>query len=195
VPEVNFSAWASHVGVSKYTTCRGYHADTLPVPARRAGRLILVGSGASSEPSRTVICARVSSTDQRADLDRQIARLSSWVTAGGQAVSEMVTEVGPAVNGRRRKLGRILAEPTATQIVVKHRDRLARFCVEHLQAALAGQGWQIVILDAAEVEDDLVRDMTEVLTSFCARLYGRRRARNRALRALGCAQGAPTLAE
>jgi len=45
-----------------------------------------------------------------------------------------------------------------------------------------------VVLDDGEVDDDLVRDMVEVLTSFCARLYGRRSARNRALKAVGCAQ-------
>jgi putative resolvase len=42
-----------------------------------------------------------------------------------------------------------------------------------------------VVLDAGEVDDDLVRDMVEVLTSLCARLYGRRSARNRALEAVG----------
>lgn len=47
-------------------------------------------------------------------------------------------------------------------------------------------GWWC--FDDGEVEDDLVRDMVEVLTSFCARLYGRRSARNRALKVVGCAQ-------
>jgi putative resolvase len=60
--------------------------------------------------------------------------------------------------------------------------------VEHLEAALAAQGRRIVVLDPAETSDDLVRDMVEVLTSFCARLYGRRGARNRALRALNAAK-------
>jgi putative resolvase len=45
-----------------------------------------------------------------------------------------------------------------------------------------------VVIGDSEVTDDLVRDMVEVLTSFCARLYGRRSARNRALKAVGCAQ-------
>jgi predicted site-specific integrase-resolvase len=52
--------------------------------------------------------------------------------------------------------------------------------------ALAG-GRRLIILDPDEVDDDLVRDVTEVLTSFCARLYGRRSARNRAGKALRCA--------
>ena len=58
---------------------------------------------------------------------------------------------------------------------------------ELLEAALSAHGRRLVVIDDGEVEDDLVRDMTEVLTSFCARLYGRRSARNRAEKALRCA--------
>jgi putative resolvase len=61
---------------------------------------------------------------------------------------------------------------------------LARFGVEYLAAALAAQGRRIVAVEEAETTNDLVDDMVEVLTSFCARLYGRRGARNRAMRAV-----------
>jgi putative resolvase len=134
------------------------------------------------------IYARVSSYDQRFDLDRQVARLTEWATTQGMAVSEVVTEVGSGVSGRRPKLSRLLADATVTTIVVEHRDRLGRFGVEHLESALSAQGRQILVVDDAEVDDDLVRDMTEVLTSFCALLYGRRGARNRADKALNCAK-------
>jgi len=59
---------------------------------------------------------------------------------------------------------------------------------ELVEAALSAHGRRLVVVDDAEVDDDLVRDMVEVLASLCARLYGRRSARNRALKALGCAQ-------
>ena len=75
-------------------------------------------------------------------------------------------------------------------IVVERRDRLARFGVEHLDAALAAQGRRVLVADAGETADDLVRDMIEVLTSMCARLYGRRGARNRAMRAVTAAKNA-----
>jgi putative resolvase len=65
---------------------------------------------------------------------------------------------------------------------------VARFGAGYLQAALAAPGRQIMVLGPGVVEDDLVRVMTGLLTWFCARLYGRRGARNRAPRALGCAQ-------
>jgi putative resolvase len=59
---------------------------------------------------------------------------------------------------------------------------------ELVESALAAHGRRLVVLDGGEVDDDLVRDMVEVLTPFFARLYGRRPARNRALKAVGCAQ-------
>lgn len=104
------------------------------------------------------------------------------------SVDEVVTEVGSGVNGKRRKPARLLADPTASTVVVEHRGRLARFGVEHLEAALSAQRRQVLVVDPGEVDDDPVGDMTEVLTSFCARLYGRRGARNRAVKALGCAK-------
>ncbi|MDT0470491.1 recombinase family protein, partial [Streptomyces gibsoniae] len=72
-------------------------------------------------------------------------------------------------------------------VVVEHKDRLGRMNVELIEAALSATGRQLVVLDDGEVEDDLVRDMVEVLTSFCARLYGRRSAKNRARKALEAA--------
>jgi putative resolvase len=133
-------------------------------------------------------CTRVSSRGQRQDLGRQVARITGWATASGRAVSEVVTEVGSGLNGKRPKLRRILSAPSAGVVVVEHRDRLARFGVEHLEAALAAHGREIVVADPGESTDDLVRDMIEVLTSMCARLYGRRGARNRAMRALTAAR-------
>lgn len=82
----------------------------------------------------------------------------------------------------------MLADRTATVIVVEHRDRLARFGVEYLEAALAAQGRRVVVVGPGEASDDLDRDKIEVLTSYCARLDGPRGARNRALRAVTCAQ-------
>ena len=66
--------------------------------------------------------------------------------------------------------------------MVEHRDRLARFGVEYSDAALAAQGRRLVVVEEAEVADDLV------LTSFCARLYRRRSARRRAQAALVATQ-------
>lgn len=159
------------------------------MPARKAGRLILVDDQPAdrSRRARTAVYARVSSADQKPDLDRQVARVTAWATTEQIAVDKVVTEVGSALNGHRRKFLALLRDPSVKRIVVEHRDRFCRFGSEYVEAALAAQGRELVVVDSAEVDDDLVRDMTEILTSMCARLYGKRAAQNRAKRALAAA--------
>jgi len=160
------------------------------VPAVRVNqRTILVSPVAalSAPPVALGLYARVSSHDQKADLDRQVARLSQWAAKAGHPVERVEAEVGSGMNGSRTKLRRLLADPKVSTVVVEHRDRLARMNTELVEAALAAHGRRLVVIDDGEVTDDLVRDMVEVLTSFCARLYGRRSAKNRAEKALRCA--------
>ncbi|ADG06793.1 MULTISPECIES: IS607 family transposase [Kyrpidia] len=186
---MKLSDWARQQGISYMTAWRWWKDGKLPVPARQTeSGTILVDVPPSRKDGRTVVYARVSSHDQRSDLDRQVSRITQWATERDLVVDEVVTEVGSGMNGKRPKLRRILADARVTTIIVEHRDRLARFGVEYLESALAAQGRHIVVVDSGETRDDLVRDMIEVLTSFCARLYGRRGARNRALRAVTAAK-------
>ena len=189
---VNLKEWAAREGVHHVTAYRWFREGKLPVPARRAGRLILVDP-AATEPAPqgvTVVYARVSSADQEPDLDRQVARVTTWATGQHLTVSRVVTEVGSALNGRRKKFLVLLRDPAVSTIVVEHRDRFARFGAEYVEAALSAQGRRLLVVDPAEVDDDLVRDVSEILTSLCARLYGRRAAANRAGRAVAAATSA-----
>lgn len=182
---VKLAEWARANGVHPQTAYRWFREDRLPVPARRLeSGTIWVDGPSAYDAGRTVVYTRVSSHDQRADLDRQVALLTDWATSNGHIVGEVVCEIGSGLNGKRPKLRRILSDPSATVMVVEHRDRLARFGVEHLEAALAAQGRRVIVADPGETTDDLVRDMIEVLTSMCAQLYGRHGARNRAMRAV-----------
>jgi predicted site-specific integrase-resolvase len=186
---MNLAVWAERNGVARVTAYRWFRAGVLPVPARKVGRLILVDepAGEAGPQPRTAVYARVSSADQKADLDRQVARVTAWATGEQIPVDKVVVEVGSALNGHRRKFLALLRDPTISRIVVEHRDRFCRFGSEYVEAALAAQGRELVVVDSAEVDDDLVRDMTEILTSMCARLYGKRAAQNRAKRALAAA--------
>ena len=187
---MKLSEWARREGIHYTTAWRWWRAGKLPVPARQTSTGTILVEVEPRRAGRLVVYARVSSHDQRVELDRQVARVTRWATRQGLAVDEVIGEVGSGLNGRRPKLARLLADPTATTIVVEHRDRLARFGVEQLEAALGAQGRMLVVVDPGETDDDLARDMIDVLTSFCARLYGRRGARNRAMRAVTCAKQA-----
>jgi len=191
---VNLKEWAAVTGISYATARRRYESGTLPVPAYRLGRLIMVGepiTGATAESGQTVVYARVSSADQQPDLDRQVARVTVWATGQKLGVDRVVTEVGPALNGHRKKFLALLGDPAVSTIVVEHRDRFARFGAEYVEASLSAQGRRLLVVDPAGVDDDLVRDVTEILTSLCARLYGRRAAADRARRAVQAATGGP----
>ena len=133
--------------------------------------------------------ARVSSADQRLDLDRQVARVTEWATGQHLSVDRVVSEVGSVLDGHRGEFLALLRDPKVATIVVERRDRFARFGAEYVEASLAASGRRLLVVDPAEVDDDLVRDVTEILTSLCACLYGRRAAADRAARAVAAATG------
>lgn len=188
---MKLAEWARLEGIHPQTAYRWFRQGKMPAPAEKTpSGAILVHDPKyqrNTGTARTVVYARVSSHDQSASLDGQVARAVRAAVQAGLTVDDTVTEVGSGLNGKRRKLSRLLADPTVATIVVEHRDRLARFGVDHLEAALAASGRRIVVVDDGETDDDLARDMVDVLTSMCARLYGRRGARNRAQKALRCA--------
>ena len=154
---MNLKEWAEREGVHHVTAYRWFREGKLPVPARRVGRLILVDPAATEPaPAGTVaVYARVSSADQQSDLDRQIARVTTWATGQGLHVDRVVTEVGPA--GHRKLFLGLLRDPAVSTIVVEHRDRFARFGAEYVDAALAAHGRKLLVVDpTVEVDDDLV---------------------------------------
>ena len=163
----------------------------MPVPFERTATGAIIvhdpkyeNTTPTTAAGRTVCYARVSSNDQKNDLQRQGDRLKAFAFNMGVDAPEVVTEVGSGVDDKRRKLNKLLADPTVTTIIVEHRDRLARMNVGLVESALKAQGRRILVVDDAERDDDLLRDMTEVLTSFCARLYDRKSAKRRAEQAL-----------
>jgi predicted site-specific integrase-resolvase len=179
---MRLAAWARRQGISYKTAWRWVKDDVMPVPWQQSPTgTILVDAPMEEKPSVVALYARVSSHDQRGDLDRQLARLSSYAAEHDLHVVEAVAEVGSGLNGKRRKLLRLLSDATIAAVVVEHRDRFARFGSEYLEAALAASGRRLIVVDSSEMNDDLVQDMISVLTSFCARLYGKRSARNRAI--------------
>ena len=119
------------------------------MPARQTPTGTILVDVPERKEAGAVLYARVSSADQRADLDRQVARLAAFAA-------------------------------------FEHRDRLARFGSEYIEAALAASGRRLLVVEPDEVKD-VVADMIDVLTSFCARLYGRRSARRRAEKAIKAA--------
>ena len=177
---IRLSQWAAQYGMHRMTAWRHYNAGTLPpeLQPKKIGNIIYVLAHPETPPGRAVGYARVSSTEQKAHLENQANRL--WAYAG---------QNGMLLNDCRPKLRKLLSDPTVHTMIVEHRERLARFGVGMVEAMLQARGGALIVIDDAEVPDDLVRDMTEILTCFCARLYGKRSAANKARRAMEAASG------
>lgn len=187
---------AAREGLNEQTVWKWCRENRMPVPFERSGSVWLIHDPKYETPAvpavgnRTVCYARVSSADQKTDLTRQADRLKAFAISMGVESPEVVTETGSGMNDRRRKLNRILADPTVGTIIVEHRDRLACMNAGLVESVLKAAGRRLIVVDDTELDDGLVRDMTEVLTSFCARLYGRRAARNKVEAALKAARDA-----
>lgn len=184
---MKLSVWAKQQGITYKTAWRMWKAGRLPVPATQLATGTVILDVPEQASVGVALYARVSSADRKADLDRQLARLSEYAAKQRLVVIDAVKEVGSGLNGHRRNIVRLLRNPQVNAVVVEHRDRLMRFGIEYVEAALAAQGRRLIVVDQSEVTDDIVRDIHEVLVSMCARLYGKRAAKNRAARALAAA--------
>jgi predicted site-specific integrase-resolvase len=126
------------------------------------------------------IYARVSSSENKNNLEHQRERLESYCAARGYKVLKVVSEVGSGLNDKRPKLEKLLTDESVKMIVVEHSDRLARFGLNYIKKLLELQGRKIeVINEQGNNRDDLMQDFVSIITSFCARLYGMRRNKRR----------------
>src|SRR4051794_17441883 len=122
---MKLSTWSKQQGITYRTAWQWFKDGKLPVPAiRTATGTILVKDTAFEKMKEVTLYCRVSSSDQKGDLDRQIARLAQYSQTQGFAVTQIVSEVGSGLNGRRSKLMRVLKDKNVQIILVEHRDRL-----------------------------------------------------------------------
>jgi|ERR1035438_207768 putative resolvase len=172
-------------GVCYQTVYRWFRAGIMPYPCRQLPNGTILVDYTETKPvadvkTKIVVYARVSSSDQKDDLDRQVGRICLWATENKLPPNQTVKEIGSGLNGRRKGLIRVLADPELKAIIVEHKDRLARWGWEFIAAALTARGVQLYVVDPTETVDDITQDLIDVTTSVCARLYGKRGAKNKA---------------
>lgn len=174
--------YAKQMGVRYETAWRWFRDGK--IQGRRIGSHTIVITEGQEEPTavpqRVAIYARVSSAENTGNLDSQAERLAAYCTARGYQVAKVVKEVGSGINDARPKLLALLADAGISLIVVEHKDRLTRFGFRYLDTLLANQGRAIEVVNQAENgTEDLLADLTAIVYSICARLYGQRRAKRK----------------
>lgn len=175
--------YARQQGVSYRTAWRWWKAGKLPGRQMDTGTTILIvtePARASTPSPRVAIYARVSSAENKGTLESQAERLAAYCAARGYQVAKLVKEVGSGVNDARPRLLALLDDQSIGLIVVEHKDRLTRFGFRYLDTLLKAQGRAIEVVNQAENgTEDLLADLTASVYSFCARLYGQRRAKRK----------------
>lgn len=169
------------------TAVRWFHRGMIPNARQTETGVILIDDSESYAPVKnkrvkTIIYSRVSSSEQRkTNLESQAERLRVYAIANGWTVDGIVKEVGSGLNDERPLLAKTLRDPGLLRLVVEHRDRLTRFGFHYLEIMGEQMGFQIVVADKTldGDRDDLMADFTSIITSFCARLYSRRRAQHK----------------
>ena len=181
---MKLSTYAKKLGISYKTAWRWYTDGKLDAYRADSGTIIVREQ--VETPKGIALYARVSSAEQKADLERQIDRLQTYAIAKGYKVDKIVTEIASGLNDQRPKLTALLTDKAIGLIVIEHRERLTRFGFNYIVNLMQMQGRAIEVIFPNETKDDLVEDFIAVITSMCARLYGRRGNKNRAERLKKC---------
>jgi len=179
---MKLAVWAKKQGVAYLTAYRWFRNGTLPVRATQTltGTILIEENPIPTDNHDAWVYARVSSNDKRGDLDRQAERCIDFCKARGWVVRQVIKEIGSGMNDSRPKLTKLL-EGNPTRIVVEHKDRLTRFGFHYFEVLLPRIHCELIVMDRdTEAKDDLMKDLMAVITSFCCRIYGLRRGRNKA---------------
>jgi putative resolvase len=186
---MKLSRYANQAGVSYKTAWRWWKQGQLDAYQTPTGTVIVRDATLSAPTTgRVALYARVSSAEQKADLERQMQHLRDYAAAKGYAVSKEVREIASGLNDHRPKLAKLLTDPTIGTLIVEHRDRLTRFGYEYIRQLLETQGRRLEVLFPSETANELVADFVAVITSMAARIYGQRNSRRKAERIRACVE-------
>lgn len=186
---MKLSDYAKTLGVSYKTAWRMWQRGELNAVKLPSGTII-VNIRQTSAVKRAIVYTRVSSSENKSNLDSQAKRVESYCIAKGYQIVGIVKEVGSGVNDHRKQLIKLLEANNYDLIVVEHKDRLTRVGFNYIQVLLKNLNKEVEVINLAEErKDDLMQDFVSIITSFCARLYSLRRRTRKTECLINCLEG------
>ena len=192
---ISISKAAKILGVSEITLRRWDKEGRLPSIKTKGGhrrydlskiRPETVHKFDFADNRKTIAYARVSSHDQKDDLERQKQVLELFCSKNGWTF-EIISDLGSGMNYHKKGLKKLLdaiLDDNIGRLVLTHKDRLLRFGAELVFSICEAKGVEVVIINKGEdptFEEDLAMDVLEIITVFSARLYGSRSKKNKKL--------------
>lgn len=179
---MKLSEYAKKTGISYQTAWRMWKRGQLNAYQLPTGTVVVkIEDETTSVDLIACIYARVSSAENKKNLEAQAQRLTNYAIARGYRIYKVVKEVGSGLNDNRKQLAKILVDDNYNILIVEHKDRLARFGTNYLSLLLEKTGKKLEIVNLADnSKDELMQDLIAIITSFCTRLYGLRRSKRKA---------------
>jgi predicted site-specific integrase-resolvase len=177
---MKLSDWAKEQGICYLTAYRWFKSGKIKNAIQYDTGTILIKNGSDElKQERIVIYCRVSNVSRKKEIDYQIKRCEDYALAKGYQISNTYKEIASGMNDKRKELIKMI-NSSPTIIIVENKDRLTRFGFNYLDILLQKLGCSIEVINfSKEDEEDLVKDMISIITSFCCRLYGLRRGQNK----------------
>ena len=185
---MRLSVYAKKTGVTYKTAFRWWKAGKLDAYQMDTGTIIVREPATSAEQLQVALYARVSSAEQKEDLERQMQRLKDYAASKGYQVTKLVRELASGLNDRRPKLMKLLTDASVGIVVIEHRDRLTRFGFNYIEQLMQMQGRRLEVIFPSDTDNDLVDDFIAVITSMASRIYGRRTSKRRAEKIKQCVE-------
>lgn len=136
---------------------------------------------------KTIAYARVCSHDQKEDLNRQVQLLELYCTKHGYKY-EVIQDIGSGMNYYKKgltKLIDLILDNQVQRLILTHKDRLLRFGAELVFSICEAKNVEVIIINQGDetpsFEEELAKDVLEIITVFSARLYGSRSKKNKKL--------------
>ena len=140
---------------------------------------VLTFMGLSNPKDRSIIgYCRVSSTKQKDDLEKQVENIKTYMYAKGYNF-EIITDVGSGLNDKRKGLETLIEKicnNEVEKIVILYKDRLVRFGYGLIEKICKVHNTEIEIVDNSTMsnEEELVKDLIQIVTVFSCKLHGKR---------------------
>ena len=172
--------YARDHGIKYRAAWNRFKAGKIPSAFKDDFGKILIREDKPDRPLKVFCYARVSSSQNKANLESQAERIIHFANLSGLPVHSIIKEIGSGLNDERPKLLKILNDIEITHIVVEHKDRLTRFGFNFLKDWMASRQCQIIVMNNVKTDkEDLMQDFISLVTSMVARLYGLRRSKRK----------------
>jgi len=183
------SDYAKECGVTYRTAWNRYRAGKIKNSRIDETGHVVIEEHSKFALDKVAIYARVSSSQNRGNLDKQVERLKAYAMAKGYCIVMIESEVGSGVNDNRKKLKKVLQSDEWGTLIVEHKDRLTRFGFNYIDMLVSKEGRRVEVVNHAEDEKtDLIHDLMAVIYSFGAKLYGLRRTKRKTEQIIGVLQ-------